>query len=72
MKEIKTFSNIPGIKKFAYNASFLRKLIKYILYQNEEINYEDMKNKNRHLIQDIEPKGIPIMMKENPRMTAVQ
>lgn len=31
-----------------------------------------MKNKNWHLIQDIEPKGIPVMMKENPRMTAVQ
>lgn len=48
-----------------------RKLIKYTLQQNEGINWDVMKNKNRDLIQGIEPKGIPIM-KVNPSRTAVQ
>ena len=48
----------PGNKKFAYNAPFLRKLIKQMLYQNEELDYADKKNKNKDVIHKIEPKGI--------------
>lgn len=40
-------------------------------YQNEELDYADKKNKNKDVIHKIEPKGIPTMMRENPRMTAV-
>ena len=39
------------MKRFAYNVPFLRKLIKYTLYQNEEIKHEDRKNKNRDLLE---------------------
>lgn len=68
MKEIQTYK----VSKVLPTMPFLKKLIRYLLHQNEQINHEDMKNKNRDLIQEIEPEGIPKMMKENPRMTAVQ
>lgn len=59
LKETKTFSKIPGVQSCAYNAPFLRKLMKHVLLQNEGINQEDMRNKNRGLIQETEPTGIP-------------
>lgn len=58
-------------QKVSPTMHLFKELIKYTLQQHEGINWEDMKNKNRDLIQGIEPKGIPIM-KGNRSRTAVQ